>query len=146
MHGMVIFHRDFILFTLTTSNAWDLSSAGRASALQAEGHRFEPYRSHFTSLLVVCRRGGTGRRAGLKILLWGHSTGSIQVAGIHIRHLTEHSVSVITDVKQRNLLNEYVCVAQLDRALGYGPRCREFESSRARRKRSRNILFLLLFL
>ncbi len=26
----------------------DLSSAGRASALQAEGHRFEPYRSHFT--------------------------------------------------------------------------------------------------
>ena len=33
--------------TLTISNAWDLSSAGRASALQAEGHRFEPYRSHF---------------------------------------------------------------------------------------------------
>ena len=32
--------------TLTTSNAWDLSSAGRASALQAEGHRFEPCRSH----------------------------------------------------------------------------------------------------
>lgn len=26
----------------------------------------------------------------------------------------------------------YVCVAQLDRALGYGPRCREFESSHAR--------------
>ena len=24
----------------------DLSSAGRASALQAGGHRFEPYRSH----------------------------------------------------------------------------------------------------
>ena len=29
---------------------WDLSSAGRASALQAEGHRFEPYRSHFAKL------------------------------------------------------------------------------------------------
>ena len=28
-------------------NLWDLSSAGRASALQAEGHRFEPYRPHF---------------------------------------------------------------------------------------------------
>ena len=27
---------------------WDLSSAGRASALQAEGHRFEPYRSHLS--------------------------------------------------------------------------------------------------
>ena len=27
-------------------NLWDLSSAGRASALQAEGHRFEPCRPH----------------------------------------------------------------------------------------------------
>ena len=26
--------------------SWDHSSAGRASALQAEGHRFEPYRFH----------------------------------------------------------------------------------------------------
>ena len=25
---------------------WEHSSAGRASALQAEGHRFEPYRFH----------------------------------------------------------------------------------------------------
>ena len=33
--------------------------------------------------------------------------------------------SVIIDEKK---LIEYVCVAQLDRALGYGPRCREFES------------------
>ena len=30
---------------------WDHSSAGRASALQAEGHRFEPYWSH------LCRHG-----------------------------------------------------------------------------------------
>ena len=28
---------------------WDLSSAGRASALQAEGHRFEPYWSHLNA-------------------------------------------------------------------------------------------------
>ncbi len=28
----------------------DLSSAGRASALQAEGHRFEPYRSHLKEI------------------------------------------------------------------------------------------------
>ena len=34
-----------IVFTITI---WDLSSAGRASALQAEGHRFEPCRSHLT--------------------------------------------------------------------------------------------------
>ena len=44
---------------------WNLSSAGRASALQAEGHRFEPYRPHFFNL--ICRSGGTGRRPGLKI-------------------------------------------------------------------------------
>ena len=38
---------------------WGLSSAGRASALQAEGHRFEPYRPHFytqkfVSSLCIC--------------------------------------------------------------------------------------------
>ena len=37
------------------ADKWDLSSAGRASALQAEGHRFEPYRSHFLNLLIRCR-------------------------------------------------------------------------------------------
>ena len=31
----------------------DLSSAGRASALQAEGHRFEPYRPHLCFAGVV---------------------------------------------------------------------------------------------
>ena len=31
---------------------WGLSSAGRASALQAEGHRFEPYCSHHYGLVV----------------------------------------------------------------------------------------------
>ena len=48
---------------------WGLSSAGRASALQAEGHRFEPYRPHFLYLhyYYMCRSGGTGRRPGLKI-------------------------------------------------------------------------------
>ena len=40
---------------------WDLSSAGRASALQAEGHRFEPCRSH----LFICRCGSIGRAADL---------------------------------------------------------------------------------
>ena len=38
--------------TLATSIAWDLSSAGRASALQAEGHRFEPCRSHLTNYFI----------------------------------------------------------------------------------------------
>ena len=31
---------------VVTKEMWDLSSAGRASALQAGGHRFEPCRSH----------------------------------------------------------------------------------------------------
>ena len=31
---------------------WELSSAGRASALQAEGHRFEPCRSHLTNSFI----------------------------------------------------------------------------------------------
>ena len=47
-----------IVFTITI---WDLSSAGRASALQAEGHRFEPCRSH----LFICRCGSIGRAADL---------------------------------------------------------------------------------
>ena len=40
---------------------WNLSSAGRASALQAEGHRFEPYRFHSmwsNSHLCLCRHWG----------------------------------------------------------------------------------------
>ena len=36
-----------------TDFIWDHSSAGRASALQAGGHRFEPYWSHFATEYVV---------------------------------------------------------------------------------------------
>ena len=32
--------------SVARATKWNLSSAGRASALQAEGHRFEPYRFH----------------------------------------------------------------------------------------------------
>ena len=50
----------------------------------AEGHRFKSCRSH------LCRRGGTGRRTGLKILRDLYSRiGSIPIAGImrkQIRH------------------------------------------------------------
>ena len=35
---------------------WDLSSAGRASALQAEGHRFESYRSHFADVAQLAEQ------------------------------------------------------------------------------------------
>ena len=37
---------------------WDLSSAGRASALQAEGHRFEPCRSHISWVDSRVAKGG----------------------------------------------------------------------------------------
>ena len=33
-------------FKSVRRHQWEYSSAGRASALQAEGHRFEPYCSH----------------------------------------------------------------------------------------------------
>ena len=35
---------------LKPKTIWGLSSAGRASALQAEGHRFEPYRPHINRI------------------------------------------------------------------------------------------------
>ena len=41
----VVYPQGYILIRI-----WDLSSAGRASALQAEGHRFEPYRPHLSVL------------------------------------------------------------------------------------------------
>ena len=36
----------FLFSRQTKRRMWEHSSAGRASALQAEGHRFEPYCSH----------------------------------------------------------------------------------------------------
>ena len=42
----------------TTYTSWGLSSAGRASALQAEGHRFEPCRSH-----ILTKYGGIAQLA-----------------------------------------------------------------------------------
>ena len=49
-----------------TTVKWEHSSAGRASALQAEGHRFEPYCSHHFGPVVqvvrtpACHAGGRG--------------------------------------------------------------------------------------
>ena len=42
--------------------AWDLSSAGRASALQAGGHRFEPYSGSFFALKNRCERRERGKK------------------------------------------------------------------------------------
>ena len=60
-----------------------LSSAGRASALQAEGHRFEPYRPHnIFKIFCVGWCGGIGRRKGLKIPRWQHRAGSSPATSI----------------------------------------------------------------
>ena len=53
---------------------WDLSSAGRASALQAEGHRFEPYRSHFADVAqlaeqLICNQQVNGSSPFIGFLL-----------------------------------------------------------------------------
>ena len=50
-------------------NIWGLSSAGRASALQAEGHRFEPYRPHMYAELSWIERLTTDQKAGSSNLL-----------------------------------------------------------------------------
>ena len=36
------------------NNLWEFSSAGRASALQAGGRRFEPYNSHQFNIICLC--------------------------------------------------------------------------------------------
>ena len=49
---VVIISPDDNLLETAYNYIWGLSSAGRASALQAEGHRFEPCRTH-----QFCRLG-----------------------------------------------------------------------------------------
>ena len=44
IHDKSVYNSKAVSDTATVER--DLSSAGRASALQAEGHRFEPYRFH----------------------------------------------------------------------------------------------------
>ena len=86
---------------------WSLSSAGRAPALQAGGHRFEPYSDH-----QYARVAELADAQDLKSCELTPRTGSIPVSGI---------------------LNEYyVGVAQLDRASDYGSEGRGFEPSRPR--------------
>ena len=64
---------------------WDLSSAGRASALQAEGHRFEPYRSHMDGF-------PSGQR--------GQTVNLLQIASVVRIHLHPFSFSGIFSKKR----------------------------------------------
>ena len=47
----------FLLYFAGRYTIWGLSSAGRASALQAEGHRFEPYRPHLNGWIPEWPKG-----------------------------------------------------------------------------------------
>ena len=87
---------------------WDLSSAGRASALQAEGHRFEPCRSHLFADVaqlaeqLICNQQVTGsspvvgfikplmKRGGFPSGQRGQTVNLLQIASvvrIHLRPL-----------------------------------------------------------
>ena len=94
---------------------WDLSSAGRASALQAEGHRFEPCRSHHLLNKLLIYQAGVAELADAQDL---KSCGTYTPVSVRFRSPA--------------YLKNFVGIAQLDRAFGYGPKGRGFESSNAR--------------
>ena len=83
--------------------SWDHSSAGRASALQAEGHRFEPYWSHFARKFF-------------------------KVENIE-REMWRALRAMHTALKSWHKNISYGGIAQLARARGSYPRCRWFKSS-----------------
>ena len=75
---------------------WDLSSAGRASALQAEGHRFEPCRSHMDGF-------PSGQR--------GQTVNLLQVASvvrIHLHPLAERRCADVAQLAEQLICNQQV--------------------------------------
>ena len=73
---------------------WDLSSAGRASALQAEGHRFEPCRSHLQFYIVYAGVAELADAQDLKSC--GTNLPCRFDSGL--RHLREKGISVFTEI------------------------------------------------
>ena len=64
-----------VVSVISLLHIWDLSSAGRASALQAEGHRFEPCRSHFADVAqlaeqLICNQQVIGSSPIIGFLVW----------------------------------------------------------------------------
>ena len=62
--------------------AWDLSSAGRASALQAGGHRFEPYRPHMPKEML--KRGADVAQLSEQLICNQQVIGSSPIIGLYI--------------------------------------------------------------
>ena len=71
------------------------------------------------------------RNAGVAELADAQDLKSCGVKSVPVRFRSP-ALNLIAVVLQLRLNYFYVSVAQLDRALGYGPRCREFESSHSR--------------
>ena len=98
------------------SPLWAVSSAGRASALQAGGHRFEPCTAHHIDCTnKICGSGSVVE----------HRLAKARVAS---------SSLVFRSIKTQNISEFYLyaSLAQLDRAFGYGPKGQGFESSMTR--------------
>ena len=77
-----------------------LSSAGRASALQAEGHRFEPCRSHFGEIAQLARaRGSYPRCRGFESPSRYLYRGVAQVVERHVRDVEAASSSLVTPTR-----------------------------------------------
>ena len=75
---------------------WDLSSAGRASALQAEGHRFEPCRSHMDGF----PSGQRGQTVNLLRLA--------SVVRIHLHPLAERRCADVAQLAEQLICNQQV--------------------------------------
>ena len=88
-----------VLFLLSVT--WGLSSAGRASALQAEGHRFEPCRSHFSCSYKCSTRYADVAQLAEQLICNQQVIGSSPIIGL-----------VLTGLK------DFGPLAQLVRAIG----------------------------
>ena len=62
---------------------WGLSSAGRASALQAEGHRFEPYRPHIPKDML--KRCADVAQLAEQLICNQQVIGSSPIIGLHFQ-------------------------------------------------------------
>jgi hypothetical protein len=85
---------------------WGLSSAGRASALQAEGHRFEPCRPH-----QFCRLGSMAEQLICNQQVVGSTptVGSILIMFIPVVSWVQIPLSLLSKVEAVDASTFFVC-------------------------------------
>ena len=117
---------------------WDLSSAGRASALQAEGHRFEPCRPHpltkYGEIAQLARAHGSypwcrGFESPSRYLTEKSVTNKYGILAQLGEHLPYKQRVIGSSPIGPIYTSIYGGIAQLARARGSYPRCRWFKSS-----------------